>query len=93
MNLDLPLCPACSLFARRHPELLGNDLIRRPALKVFNSNRVYLINYCIHAAPIFGPHESAETAASAWQAVVEELTRDLSDEKRADILEYETRLD
>lgn len=89
---QLPICPRCTIFARRHPELLGHDLIRRPVLKMSSPNLVYVTNYCQHSEPVFGPHWSVEGAVAAWSALVEELERDLSDEKRADLAEYETRL-
>jgi len=88
---DLPLCPKCSLFARRHPELLHTDYIRRPSLKV-TARGTYLVNYCPHSFALFGPHESADSAAKAWTFVVEQLEADLSPEKREDIADYESRL-
>lgn len=85
----LPLCPKCTFFCRRHPEL-REDIISRPDL-ISKPTGCYIAYGCQHASAIFGPHATREAAEAAWLAIVERLEADLSDEKKADLAEYETR--
>lgn len=89
---ELPLCPRCSFFVRRHPELL-RDYIRRPYITRGPRGGRFFMQECCHHSRLPGPFAEPQEIATAWQAIARDLEHDLPDEKRADLAAYESRLE
>lgn len=86
----MEICPLCSYFKLRHPEL-PDDCLSRPYLLNKGEGRIWIVG-CQHTKDIFGPHETEEKANEVWAEIVSGLMFEVPDYKMGDIEEYNERM-
>ena len=92
-GLQLPevkLCPACSIFKRRHSELPG-DIIHRPTIITGRHSGKFFLTGCRHAEALKGPHEDDIDLEFSWNQIAAQLRTTITPERLEDATLYEQR--